>query len=754
MAEPATGTLSRELNLFHLTMMGVGMMIGAGAVIGMGYSVSIAGPGGTLLAFALDGLVALFTAMSYAEMSSAIPKAGSIYNFSRIAFGRGVGFAAGWMAWFASAVAGSFYAVICAEYIADFAAKLGLLDWLPWATFWRVRILALLLSFLFVAINYRGVSSTGKTASLLTVGQTLTLGFIGLYGVVVFLIHPERLANFTPFIPRGWSGVFVCMGFEYIAFEGYEVIAEAGDEAVDPRRTLPKAILYSVVIVTFTYVLVAFSLTAGVHDVQVPAWEWLGGFGERGFGEALAKLMPLGTYLAMLTVIFAATSALNATIYSAARVSYALGRDRMLPAVFGRISARRSTPHVALAATTLLVAACIFLPITDIASGSSIMFLFLFLLANLAVIRLRTTMGTELEYGFLMPLFPLFPILAVGMQIVLAVFIVNVSWLAWVIAPGWILAGVLVFLLYSRSRATPIREEIFVLEEAPAPAGEEYRILVPVTSVEQTLPLIPHIMRLAEARSAVIDLLHLVAIPDQVPLSDAALHSVPGQEAMVEAILYLSTRATISTTVLYCRSPARGILYFARTRRADLIVLGWRGATMAPGAVFGRTVDAVLMRAPCDVAVVRPAGKASFRRVLVPVAGGPNAERALDLAAAVSSRDLGSITALHVERAGRARLDLDRYLARVCARIDVERGRFESRVVHSNDPRLTILREAEDTDLLVLGASRAGAWARALRRSLPEEVARSTEMALVVVRAGGRSRRGAPSAAAPARPGR
>jgi APA family basic amino acid/polyamine antiporter len=96
-AEQPVATLSRELGLFQLTMMGVGMMIGAGAVIGMGASVAIAGPGGTLLAFSLDGLIALFTAMSYAEMSSAVPKAGSIYNFARVAFGRGAGFTAGWM---------------------------------------------------------------------------------------------------------------------------------------------------------------------------------------------------------------------------------------------------------------------------------------------------------------------------------------------------------------------------------------------------------------------------------------------------------------------------------------------------------------------------------------------------------------------------------------------------------------------------------------------------------------------------------
>lgn len=98
-------TLSRELNLLHITMMGVGMMIGAGVFIGIGNAARIAGPGGMILTFALNGLIALFVAMSYAELSSAIPRAGGAYNFARIAFGRAPSFLAGWMEWFASSAA-------------------------------------------------------------------------------------------------------------------------------------------------------------------------------------------------------------------------------------------------------------------------------------------------------------------------------------------------------------------------------------------------------------------------------------------------------------------------------------------------------------------------------------------------------------------------------------------------------------------------------------------------------------------------
>ena len=87
--------LSRDLTLFHVTMMGLGMMIGAGVFLGVGNAVHAAGPGGVLLTFALNGVIALFTAMSYAELSSAVPRAGGAYNFARIGFGRGTSFIAG-----------------------------------------------------------------------------------------------------------------------------------------------------------------------------------------------------------------------------------------------------------------------------------------------------------------------------------------------------------------------------------------------------------------------------------------------------------------------------------------------------------------------------------------------------------------------------------------------------------------------------------------------------------------------------------
>ncbi|MGC9364816.1 MAG: APC family permease [Fidelibacterota bacterium] len=340
--------LSRELSLFQITMMGIGMMIGAGVFLGVGNAIHHSGPGGVVLTFALNGLIAIFTAMAYAELSSAIPKAGGAYNFARVGFGRSTSFVAGWMEWFASRVAGSAYAITFAIYVIRYLMTLGLLNLPEMQIIFLEKSTAVLVAGLFIFINYRGVSERGKIGAIITLGQTLFLVLIGIVGIMVVSNDPSRLQNFKPFMPKGWGKLLVTMGFTYVAFEGYEVIAQAGDEAIDPKKNLPKAMIYSVFIVILTYIGVAFatvvSIKAEILGTDTAVWEWIGNHGERGFGEAIAHLMPFANFLLTLAVIFASTSALNATIYSATRASYTLGRDHMLPPVVAKISSTRKTP--------------------------------------------------------------------------------------------------------------------------------------------------------------------------------------------------------------------------------------------------------------------------------------------------------------------------------------------------------------------------------------------------------------------------
>ena len=616
----------------------------------------------------------------------------------------------------------------------------------------------------FIYINYRGASETGKIGAIMTLLQTLFLVVIGGIGVWVAIRHPSRLANFKPFLNAeqgGWSALLVTMGFTAVAFEGYEVIAQAGDETIDPKRNIPKAMLYSVFIVTITYVLCAFATVVAVKTGsdglvsvvtdgvarRVAAWEWIGLQGEhgaQGFGAAVEQLIPAGGgLLVLLAVIFASTSALNATIYSATRASYALGRDRMLPGIFAKISPVRKTPWVALAATggiVVVVATC--LNTGQVAASASIMFLFLFFLVNICVVRIRYNMGDELEYGFLMPFFPLLPVLAIISQAVLAVFLHEMEKSAWVIAPLWVGTGVLIYRFYSRSRAVPTADEIHVFEEERAEPGEGYRIMVAVANPDNALSMVRNTYALCGAKEARVELLHMVPVPDQVPLSDAEAYMGEGREAIGETMLYLAPLFPISTTIRYCRNVARGIVSAVREKQINMLIMGWHGRSGSRSFALGSTVDPVIERVPCNVVILKNCGDQRAQHVLVPVAGGPNSAFALEIAGILADVKVGRITVLTVQSPARARtFDLEQFLVDNQERIGVPRDRIETKIVEEERVERAILQESRNPkmayDLVVMGATHEPLLYRYTRESVPEIVARECTRPFVMVKATG-----------------
>jgi APA family basic amino acid/polyamine antiporter len=734
--------LSRELTLFHITMMGLGMMIGAGVFIGIGNSISLAGPGGMLLTFSLNGVIAILTALSYAELSSAIPKAGGAYNFARLAFGRGTSFTAGWMEWFASSVAGSLYAVTFAIYTIRYFEGLGLLNWLPFSTQIGEKFVAFFIAVFFLYINYRGASETGKIGAFLTLGQTLFLLFIGFIGVIVVIVDPSRLQNINPFLPHGWSKILITMGFTYVAFEGYEVIAQAGDEAINPKQNLPKAMLYSVLIVTFTYVAVAFAsiiaVKAGSPGVEGAVWEWIGSFKEKGFGEAVSRLIPFGNFFLTLAVIFASVSALNATIFSATRASYALGRDRMLPKFFARISPKRNTPWVALMYTGgIVIAVALFLPTQDVASSASIMFLFLFFLVNLSVIRIRYNMGDELSYGFIMPFFPVLPILAIVCQAVLAVWLHHVSLIAWIVAPVWIVSGMLIYYFYSRTRAVSTADEILVLEEEQIePEKEQYSIMLAVANPANALELTRTTYFLSEAKNAKVSLLHMVPVPEQTPLSDAEKFMMEGKEGIIEAMLCLVLRFPITTTIRYCRNIARGIVGAVKEKRTDMLILGWHGKPKGHLFRLGSTLDVIMERAPCNVAILKGLGNLKFKRILVPTRGGPNSALALELAGVLAEKDDAEVVSF-VVKGKKSKVDAKKVTDTIFERPHINLERIKTKFVKANNSAEAILKECEAYDLIILGFTRDSLIRQFAKETVCHAVARKCSKPMIIVKASG-----------------
>ena len=226
------------------------------------------------MAFALNGLLAFLSVMTYAELSSALPRAGAGYSYVQESFGGFTGFFSGWISWFAHAVAGSLYAITFSKYTLHFLSGFEVFDWLNLNLILYEKIFAVLIALIFIYINYRGASETGIAGAIMAIGQTVVLAIIGIIGLIVAIENPSRMATFVPFLPNGWGKVLVVMGFSLVGFEGYEVIANTAEEVVNAKKNVPRGIFYAVIIVITTYLFVAFATVVGVDASGTSIVEW------------------------------------------------------------------------------------------------------------------------------------------------------------------------------------------------------------------------------------------------------------------------------------------------------------------------------------------------------------------------------------------------------------------------------------------------------------------------------------------------
>jgi nucleotide-binding universal stress UspA family protein len=160
-------------------------------------------------------------------------------------------------------------------------------------------------------------------------------------------------------------------------------------------------------------------------------------------------------------------------------------------------------------------------------------------------------------------------------------------------------------------------------------------------------------------------------------------------------------------------------------------------ARISHGFRLGSTIDPVIERAPCDVVIFKDAPHTTYRRILVPVAGGPNSSFALEIASILLDREEGEIVLFTVDTGGK-KIDLKQFIEVHCETLGLGRDRLRSKVTLSDDVVHAILKESRDYDLLVIGITNRSFMYRAVRASIPETIALSIERPLVMVKSSGR----------------
>jgi amino acid transporter len=734
-----TVRLSRALGPFTVTMMGVGGMIGAGIFALTGIAAGEAGPA-VILVFVLNGVVTLLTALAYAELGSAFPRAGGGYVWVKEGLGGANGFLAGWMSWSGYIVAGALYGIAFGGFAAHAWQSAGMpsggLSEPHLAVGFTVFIVIL-----FTAFNFFGAKEAGAMGNLVTLAKIAILGLFVVFGLVVMVRSGPWELRFTEdFMPNGVAGVVIAMGLTFIAFEGYEIIAQSGEEIIDPKRNIPRGIFVSIAIAVAIYVLVGVvAIGATIPPAGTSVYAFLGEQKELAVVSIARQIFPfgIGGALMLISGLAATMSALNVTVYSASRVSFAMGREHNLPDIFARIHPRRLTPYVSVFATgTLMLGVSLTLPIETVATAGGLMFLTMFMQVNLALMALKVS-RPEVKRGFNVPFFPLPNLIAIAANAALVLYMITFEPVAVWTAFGWIVVGLLFYYMYVEEHETLQKPKEVVLEET---LGEfAYPVLVCVRDEQEAGVLARFGAAVAKAREGGLVAVHMLEVPPPLSL-DEGRHLLESGLAYFKAVRAEAEARGIGihTLMMISRRVSSAVAEIARERRAALIVLGFKGASKR-GRTFGRTIDLLIGNPPADLAIVRPAQRAKkvVETILVPVDAGANSRLAVELATdigrVVAGRKIARITLLRVVRT-KAEVEAGSDPLFEKLREGIDYRQIEAKVVQATSVVNTVLDEAERHDLVIFGASEEPLLKRVLAGNRSRRILRRAKPLAVMVK--------------------
>jgi APA family basic amino acid/polyamine antiporter len=451
--------LKKNLKTRDLIVFGVGVIIGTGIFVLTGQQAAVnAGPA-VILSFLLAGITSAFAAICYAELASTVPVAGSAYTFSYATLGEVAAWIIGWDL-LLELMLGA--AVVARGWSAYLQSLLDLPGWLAgdnaWPDFAAIAIV-LVLALLLV----RG----SKTASRFT-GVLVAVKIAVVLLVIVVGAMNINAANYSPFIPParsaagagggilqqpivqaflglqptsfGGFGVVAAASVVFFAYIGFDIVATTAEEAANPQRDLPRAILGSLGISTVLYMAVAAVLTGMVPYAKLNTGAPLAeAFNALGLTWA-ARIIALGAVAGITTVILV-------LLLGQSRVLFAMSRDHLLPPRLARVHPKYGTPWLITVLVAVAVAALAgFVPLSSLSELVSIGTLFAFVVVSVGVLVLRRT-RPELPRAFRTPWVPVVPILGVLTSGWLMLNLPLITWLRFLI---WMVIGIVIYLSYGR----------------------------------------------------------------------------------------------------------------------------------------------------------------------------------------------------------------------------------------------------------------------------------------------------------------
>lgn len=463
--------LKKVLGVRDLTFFGIAAVVGAGIFSGIGNAASNGGPGVVFL-YLFTAVACGFAALCYAEFASTVPVSGSAYTYSYVAFGEIIAWIIGWDLLMEYAIGNIAVAISWSDYFTRLlhSAGLHIPDWLTMdymtakagasaeaVSAWThapqlfgfrtvMDLPALFIVALITYVVFVGIRESRSLSNLMVILKLAVIFFVIVLGA--FYINP---ANWSPFSPNGFGGIMKGVSAVFFAYIGFDAISTTAEECKDPQRDLPKGMIYSLIICTVLYVVLALVLTGMVKYSEL---------GKTGDPLAMvfdAHGLKFISGIVAVSAIIATASVLLVFQLGQPRIWMSMSRDGLLPKIFSKIHPKYKTPSFSTILTGFVVAIpALFLNLNEVLSLTSIGTLFAFVLVCGGVLVLQNKKDKP-ESKFKVPYISgryIFPLMLVTAIVLISIYFpshfTNDIWTkdTWPMVVFWIIALIVAIMSY------------------------------------------------------------------------------------------------------------------------------------------------------------------------------------------------------------------------------------------------------------------------------------------------------------------
>src|SRR3989475_653057 len=750
--------VTRDLGLFDVTMAALGAMIGAAIFLLVGAAYAVSGAF-VLASLALAVCIAALAGAAYAELASGRPDAsGGAYVWVRSALPDPSGFLSGWLSWGGHIAASALSALGLGVFLVELARPSD-----PASLFGpnpiEVSLVALVVLGLSATLHFARVHLPTRALGRLTLGKILLIAGLILIGILSLSsggpprgIPPGGAVRSLPLV--------LGAGILFIAFQGFEVVAQLSDQVKRPETSLPRAVFLALLLAFLVYAGFFTAILGNVPSTMLSGWPacraCLGGSEDMVLVSIPNFLgQPFVREAFLMIGILSMYGALNSNLTAAIRTSFGMARDGLLPRVFARIGGRE-VPPAAVALTFVGSGILVFLTIETIAILASLAFLGLFAFVHASVIALRRRERRS-GPGFRVPFVPAVPMVAIALNLALGAVLWNFparrdspippGILATSLGAAWIAIGLTYHVFRSRRGAVPparaasgseVRDILATAEDRVE--LERYRVFLPLREFTDEA-LVELGARIAKARNAELSLLHVVEIPRNLPPKAIRFRYVDERIRGLQRLTRIGEHLGVDTrpVVKIGHKVYEIILDTIREEAVNLLVMGWRGQRVeGDRRVLGSNIDYLIENAPCDVIVFKTQGfRRPLRRIVVLTSPIWSLEGIDDLALILAAEDhpVVEVVALASDPSEAERLKQES--SRLEGRAHERRVAVEPKVIYSTQWESEALRESAEASLLMIRASSPGGFRKFALGPVEDRIVKLAKCPVLILRKGG-----------------